>query len=99
MLAKYSVSLARERSGSPMEYRARLVLAKALTKRDPTNADWQFALNGYHRRIGKVLLQQGDATGALAEYRAGLALSEVMAARDPANADWQSGLASDHDAI
>ena len=52
-----------------------------------------------HKKIGDVLVAQGDGPGALAAYRKGLAIGEALAARDPANTEWQRDLSVSHERI
>ncbi len=50
-------------------------------------------------RIGDVLMELVDYTGALIAYRAGLEIRRALAQRDPSNTDWQCKLSLIHDKI
>ena len=63
-----------------------------LAAADPSNAGWQRDLSVSQKKVGDVLLAQGDLAGALKAYRESLAIGARLAAADPSNAGWQRDL-------
>jgi eukaryotic-like serine/threonine-protein kinase len=64
-----------------------------LAKQDSGNAGWQSNLSNSYERVGDILRDQGDLTGALSSQRQSLAIREQLAKQDPRNAGWQGNLA------
>ena len=73
-------------------HQASLASMERLAKANLANAGWQRDLSVSQEKVGDVLHDQGDLSGALAAYRAGLAIRERLAAQDRANAGWQRDL-------
>ncbi len=51
------------------------------------------------KRIGDVLVAQGDRPGSWAAHQAGLAIAEGLAKHDPANTQWQRDLSVSNNKI
>jgi serine/threonine-protein kinase len=77
-------------------YRESLVLASALTARDPQNLEWQKGLGASHFWVGYVHWRQNELDPAEAEFREYLAIGERLAAAEPENPEWQLELAYTH---
>ena len=69
-----------------------MAIAERLAEADPNNAGWQRDLSVSHNKIGDVLVDQGDLSGALDSYRPSMAIRERLAKADPNNAGWQRDL-------
>jgi eukaryotic-like serine/threonine-protein kinase len=79
--------------GALESYQSALVTEKALTKKNPKNAEWQRDLAANLEKIGDVLIAQGKVDDGLDNYRQSLAIRETVAAQDPNNSTWQRELA------
>jgi len=60
-----------------------------LTAADPSKALWQRDLSVSLYKIGDVLADQGDLSGAMKSFGASLEIAERLAAADPSDAAWQ----------
>ena len=76
-----------------------LQASKALIELDPANPDWQRDLSVSQNKVGAVLVDQGDLSGALTAYQAGLAIASRLAEADPGNAGWQWDLSISHEKL
>src|SRR6516225_2857796 len=74
-------------------------LVERLTQKDPANAAWQRDLSVSYSKVGGVLGDQGDHTGALKSYNDSLAIRQKLAKQHPSNAAWQLDLSNGYERV
>ncbi len=74
-----------------------LSIAKRLSDAAPNDEGYQRDLSVSHKKLGDVLVAQGNLTEALTAYRATHTILERLAQADPGNAGWQRDLSVSHD--
>jgi tetratricopeptide (TPR) repeat protein len=63
-----------------------------LVRSAPGDNRLKLALSQANKRVGEILLAQGDLSGAYAAYSDSLAMAQKSHGLDPGNADWQHDL-------
>ncbi len=77
---------------------ARTIAAQFATK-EPDNLAWQRHLYGSAFRIGDLLAQRSNFSGAVDEYRTALKIAEQAAPKEPANNQWKLYVAFIHNKV
>lgn len=70
-----------------------------LLKEEPDNTEWALELGRAHDRMGQLLFERADLSGALREYRARLAIMSRLTKSNPSNNEWQVALASTYASV
>ena len=77
-------------------YRSSLPIRERLTKAEPANGTWQFALSNSYEDIGNLLMSQGNLDDALKNYLQSLSIRVSLANTDRNNTGWQRAIAGSH---
>jgi tetratricopeptide (TPR) repeat protein len=70
-----------------------------LTRRDPTNADWQLHLSFAHRKAGDLHITKGDLNQALQHHKTSLAIRERLLAAAPENPTYLHEVGVSHSSV
>jgi tetratricopeptide (TPR) repeat protein len=77
-------------------YRASLAIAEGLAGAQPGNTEWQRDRSVALKRIGEVLVEQGNPAAALESYQASRIIADSLVKDDPGNPNWERDLAISH---
>jgi tetratricopeptide (TPR) repeat protein len=96
---KLSLGLVDGDDGATAHFEKLRTLASQLVESDPDHARWRWNLASADRRIGEILLKQGNLDGALVEFERYLSRVVRIARQDPTSNNWQRTLAFAHEKL